>query len=420
MIAKIVHGKNIRVILSYNEIKVKNGEAELLLAAGYLQDHDRLSFAAKLERFQKLTRQNERTRTNAMHIILGFSAKDRLDNDLLQSIALQYMEGIGFGNQPFLLYRHYDTHHPHLHIATVNIAPGGQRIETHNIGRNQSNATRRLLEISYDLVRAEDQAAEDDILQPVRLEKVKHGKAGAKTAIGGIVSEVIDTYKFTSLPEFNAVLRQFNVMAYRGAENTLMYQKGGLVYCIVDETGEPQSIPLKASSFFFAPTLKNLEKRFEPNNKERKPLGLRLKHQLDKALQKAGSVQQLRDMLQRQGIRVLLRKNATGQVHGVTFIDNATRCVFNGSDLGKPYAAKAFIEKLELMGISLEMLAGNGNQPLTDVKEHASGLQKEKRTSNPASDQPVFEILEDGSRREDTGDKRSGLYQKRRRMLGLE
>ncbi|PUZ21304.1 hypothetical protein DCC81_25180 [Chitinophaga parva] len=228
MVAKIVHGKNIRAILSYNEIKVRNREAELLMAAGYPVDPDQLSFKAKLERLQMLTRQNERTHTNAMHIILGFSAKDKLDNDMLQSIALEYMDGIGFGQQPFLLYRHYDTYHPHIHIATVNIAPGGQRIETHNIGRNQSNTTRRLIEVSYGLVKAEDQSEQEDTLQPIQLEKIKYGKSGTKAAIAGIVREVIDTYKFTSLPELNAVLRQFNIMAYRGTEDSLMYQKGGL------------------------------------------------------------------------------------------------------------------------------------------------------------------------------------------------
>ena len=73
MVAKIVCGKSIRGVLNYNENKLKNAEAALLLAAGFPRDPDRLSFKNKLERFEMLTRQNKDTRTNTLHITLNFS-----------------------------------------------------------------------------------------------------------------------------------------------------------------------------------------------------------------------------------------------------------------------------------------------------------------------------------------------------------
>ena len=230
MVAKIVCGKSIRGILNYNENKLEAAEASLLMAAGFPREPDQLSFKNKLERFEILTRQNKDTRTNTLHIMLNFSRQDQLDDDLLKGIALDYMNLIGFGDQPFLVYQHFDAAHPHLHIATVNIADGGQRIETHNIGKNQSEKARKEIEIQYGLIKAEDQVKETAyMLQPVNLDKVIYGKAPAKAAISAIVREVVDTYKFTSLPEFNAALKQFNIRAYRGAEGTRMYEKGGLV-----------------------------------------------------------------------------------------------------------------------------------------------------------------------------------------------
>src|SRR5690606_2681434 len=100
--ARIVSGKSIRGILNYNENKLRNAEARLLMAAGFPRNPDRLSFKNKLERFEMLTRQNERTKTNALHITLNFSRDDQVDEDLLRRIALDYMERIGFGGQPFL------------------------------------------------------------------------------------------------------------------------------------------------------------------------------------------------------------------------------------------------------------------------------------------------------------------------------
>jgi len=390
MVAKIVNGKNIRSVLNYNENKVEAAEASLLIAAGFPRDPEQLSFKNKLERFEMLIRQNEKTKTNTMHIMLNFSRQDKLDDELLKSIALNYMDGIGFGNQPFLVYQHFDAAHPHLHIATVNIADGGERIETHNIGRNQSEKARKKLEIQYGLIRAEDQVKETAfMLQPVNLEKVIYGKSPTKAAISAIVREVVDTYKFTSLPELNAALRQFNVRASRGAEGTMMHEKGGLVYNILNEQGEPVGIPIKASSIYSSPTLKNLEKRYAPNDTIRRPYGQRLKHLLDKAIATSRDTTELKAQLQKQGIRILFRENVQGNVYGVTFIDNATRVVFNGSDLGKAYSARAFLQRLP-SNTPVQKEQTKILLPGAIVKSE-SPAQK----SYPAHDQPVIERIID-------------------------
>jgi len=88
MVARISSGKSIRGILNYNERKVNQAEATILMAAGFPRPAEELSFTNKLERFENLTQQNLRTRTNALHVILNFSRDDRLDDELLQSIAM--------------------------------------------------------------------------------------------------------------------------------------------------------------------------------------------------------------------------------------------------------------------------------------------------------------------------------------------
>lgn len=346
MVARIVSGKSIRGILNYNENKVRNADAEVLMACGFPRSHEELSFKNKLERFQMLTRQNERTRTNALHISLNFSSRDKLDAILLKKIALEYMEGIGFGNQPFLVYQHFDAAHPHIHLATVNIADGGQRIQTHNIGRIQSEKARKAIEERYGLIRAEDQKKEAHfLLRPANLKKALYGKSETKAAISSIVRSVVSHYKFTSLPELNAALRQFNVTADRGEEGSRMYEKRGLVYQLLDSNGNKTGVPIKASAIYDKPTLANLEKLYASNETARKPYGQRLKYLLDKALSCATEKECI-DTLEKQQVRLLFRENSHGTIYGVTFIDNATGAVFNGSSLGKAYSAKAFIAHL--------------------------------------------------------------------------
>lgn len=117
MVAKITSGRSIRGILNYNENKVEAGQAKFLKASGFLEQENTLNFLKKLLRFQDIIRQNKRTKTHAMHISLNFSPKDRLDETLLKRITDEYMGRIGFGNQPYLVYQHFDAAHPHVHIS---------------------------------------------------------------------------------------------------------------------------------------------------------------------------------------------------------------------------------------------------------------------------------------------------------------
>lgn len=360
MVARIASGKSIRGVLVYNEKKVENAEAQLLMAAGFPRHPDELSFKNKLERFEMLTRQNGRTKTNALHITLNFSRDDLVADGKLCRIASDYMDAIGFSGQPFLVYRHYDASHPHIHIATVNIADGGERIETHNIGKHQSEKARKSIEQKYGLIRAEDQKKEmAHMLKPIDLERVVYGKSETKTAISRTVREVADSYRFTSFQEFNAVLRQFNVLANRGGPGTLMHEKGGLTYHLLNEEGEKVGVPIKASSIYSSPTLKNLEKKYLPNKETRKPYGVRLKHQLEKAIKQSNGVDQLQSKLAEHSIRVLLYGNESREIYGATFIDNATRTVYKGSSLGKEYGASAFLKRT---GITVDNLLNGGDE----------------------------------------------------------
>ena len=63
------------------------------------------------------------------------------------------------------------------------------------------------------------------------------------------------------MPELNAVLQQYNVIADRGSENSRVYQNHGLIYRILDENGNKVGVPIKASDFYNKPTLKYLGRK---------------------------------------------------------------------------------------------------------------------------------------------------------------
>jgi len=342
MVAKIKTGRSINGAINYNENKVRLGKAELILAQGYLKEPADLTFTDKLQRLTDLTQRNERTLVNTLHVSLNFAVSEHLEKDLLHQIANDYMEGLGFGKQPYLVYQHHDAGHPHLHVVTTNIQPDGQRISFHLLANRASENARKQVELTYNLVKAENQGKQQNVISKP-LEMLDYGKSELKKSITNVVSEVVRAYKFTSIPDLNAVLNQYNITADRGSKDSRMYEKNGLVYWAIDEKGNRLGVPIKASSIYGKPTFKNLEDRFRLNEVLRKPLKERLKTVLDQALLTRVSKSALQIKLKEDGIQVIYRHTDEGRLYGITFVDHQSKAVFNGSDLGKPYSAASLM-----------------------------------------------------------------------------
>lgn len=349
MVARIISGKSIRGLLNYNEGKVNNNEATLILASRFGTDIERLDFNNKLNRFEHLTNRNIKVKTNALHIMLNFDRSDKVNTGLFQQIASSYMDRIGLGEQPFLVYQHKDVSHPHIHIVTTNIQFDGKRIDIHGLGRTLSETARKDLEIEYGLIKAEGRNRSEAIsIAPILVETANYGKVPTKKAIYSVVAEVMRSYKFTSFAEYNAVLKQFNVVADRGKEDTVMFEKRGLVYSIIDKNGNRVGIPFKASELATRPTLDTVEKKFQRNAEKRIPYKEGLKKRIEKVFSKYEAITKttLVAEFKNQGIALIFRQNDQGLFYGATFIDHKSKSVFKGSDLGREYGAKAMLDRL--------------------------------------------------------------------------
>ena len=204
---------------------------------------------------------------------------------------------------------------------------------------------------------------------------------------------VLNTYKYSSLPELNAVLQQYNVLADRGSENSRIFQQRGLVYRILDENGKPIGVPIKASDFYNKPTLKYLEEKFATNKTSQLSHRNRVKNAIDLALLgNKTSLLELEKTLKKEGINIVLRKNNEGILYGITYVDHSTKCVFNGSTLGKQYSAKAIQERCGSSTIVKQKNTDSTIEKLPETKFH-KGNQEIKNTSfdNSAHDSKSFE-----------------------------
>lgn len=342
MVAVIKAGHSLSRILRYNEEKVKNGAARFLGEANCPFDGATASTMSKLRYMESIAALNTRVTSPSVHISLNFPpAEENLQDSKMLEIARSYMEQIGFGAQPFLAYRHTDAGHPHLHLVSLKIRPDGSRIDMHNIGRNQSEKARHTIEATFGLTPADNANGLGLAQQPISAPRLAYGKAPTKQAIGKIVQYAMQQYHFKSLPEFNALLGLYNIAADRGKVTSRTYIGGGLLYKALDTQGNPVGVPIKASDFYFKPTLQKLEVFFNKQQQQGSAYD-HLKTAMDSTLikKKCPSLLDLQDALKPLGVDMVLRSNAQGYTYGITFIDHTTRVVCNGSSLGKQYSAK--------------------------------------------------------------------------------
>lgn len=339
---------SLRNCLNYNEQKVKTGHARCLDAGFYPMDAGDLNFYQKLARFEKLTELNQTTKVNSVHFSLNFHPSENLSEALLKEIGEAFLEKIGFGGQPYLLYQHFDAGHPHIHLITTNIKPDGKAINLHNLGRVQAKRAREELEVIYGLVRATKQEEREvSHLKPVNVQRAQYGRMETKRAIAGVLDSVVKNYKFSSLAQLNAVLGLYHITADVGSEGSRIREHNGLVYRVLDEQGNRVGVPIRASDFFGKPMLKNLQEKFSEKEAQKKPEHrANIRTAVDLALLKGRmDLAGLAEQLKRAGIDMVIRQNADGVIYGITYVDHIKKTVFNGSELGKTYSAKAILER---------------------------------------------------------------------------
>lgn len=379
MVTKMTVPKSIKRALNYNEQKVQRDQAECLYANDFLKEADKMTFYEKLDHFEHRNTLNQRATTKTLHISLNFDPSEKLSNEQMIGIARLYMEKIGFGDQPYIVYRHNDAGHEHIHVVTTTIKKDGKRISLHNIGRNQSTQARKEIENLYGLVRAEDKGKKQaEVIGQAPAQKVHYGKAETKRAITNVLDKVLTEYKFSSLAELNAVLELYNIRAERGKVDSIMYRHRGLYYRVLDENGKPVGVPIKASSIYNQPTLNNMEKKFEENEKLKQTYTKQIKTKIDWIMHHPPkNMEAFKEALKKEKITLVIRQNEEDRVYGLTYVDHNTKSVFNGSEIGKEYSAKAIQEKLYRTKLPEQTTSQSEKQETKPIEKGEENKQKD-------------------------------------------
>ena len=155
MVAKISTGSSLFGALAYNQDKVDRKEAEVLFSNKMLLSEDgRFSIGGCMRSFEMQMPIQLSTQKPILHISINPHPEDVLTDQQLADIAREYMQKLGYGDQPYLVYKHTDIDRHHIHIVGLRVDESGRPLNDKFEHRRSKQITREL-ERKYNLHPAE-------------------------------------------------------------------------------------------------------------------------------------------------------------------------------------------------------------------------------------------------------------------------
>ena len=345
MVANIRSGSSPGGALYYNREKVDKDEAEVLYWQKMLDPFDqygRMDVDACMASFVPYLEANRRTSNTVFHVSLNPSPEDKLTDGQLRDIAQEYMERMGYGNQPYIVFKHKDIDREHLHVVSLRIDENGRKLP-HDLEARRSMKITRDLERKYNLHSAIDSP---ELYDKRKLQKVNYPAGNVKQQVSSVVHSCLRNYKCSSYGEFRTLLEAFNVSIEERTGIIDGRDYAGIIYGAMTDDGYGVGTPFKSSKIGKDVGYQALQKYYERSKAVLKEEGAleRLRQAVRDAMSPHNTREEFRQQLKAANIDAVFRINPVGRIYGVTFIDHNEGIVANGSGLGKAFSANAFNE----------------------------------------------------------------------------
>ncbi len=168
-------------------------------------------------------------------------------------------------------------------------------------------------------------------------------RGNIKEQVANVTRMVLKHYKFCSLGELNAILSRYHLAVEEVKTEFRRKKYDGLVYVPTDDKGDKVGTPIHASDIGRGVGYTAVQNRMQKSKQNVKPLIPTVRNKVLKTMRTSPNTEkELQQRLEEQGLRVFIRKNESGRIYGITFIDDKAGIALNGSRLGKGYAANVF------------------------------------------------------------------------------
>ena len=396
MIAKISSSANLAGALGYNFKKVVSGDASVLLAEGlYANPGGSYTMEEVLSDMQAAIPKKCRTKNVVFHCSLNPHPDEKLSDEQLTQIAQEYMQTLGYGEQPYIVFKHHDIEREHIHIVSLRVNSTGEKINDKFENRRSKRITDHL-EHKYGLIPSTP-SKEQRTNVPASQEHLP--SYNIRSEIAQTLRGVLEHYHFCSLGEFKAIIGAYQLTVeevkntYRGREYN------GFVYAPTDEAGNKLCPPLHASKIGRGVGYTALQSKMRQSKQGIKPFLPEIRQRVLAVMRTSPQTEEeLLASLEKSGLRCLIRKSEGGRIYGITFIDDNLGIALNGSRLGKGYAAnrfEAYFSAPESNRFLDEKLYGHLSSPRETPKDLAHSIPLLAEESDPPIESVLDELIGD-------------------------
>ncbi|MDN4754320.1 relaxase/mobilization nuclease domain-containing protein [Porphyromonadaceae bacterium W3.11] len=222
MIAKIIKGTSFSGVVRY-VLSKPEGEAVILKGEGV-----RESIVSEITQdFDLQASMNCRVRKRVCHTILSFSPEDadKLNDALMTQIAEEYLKRMDVRDTQYLMVRHYDREHPHLHICFNRIDNYGKTISDRNEKYRSTRICKELTEefgLTFgkgkELVKRQQLKGNDKIRYEI-FDVIQHALRGSK-----------DWKSFTAALSKHGVTTHFKHKGKTDLIEGVLFEKDGVTF----------------------------------------------------------------------------------------------------------------------------------------------------------------------------------------------
>lgn len=344
----------------YNQLKVEGGVATILYVAN-VDDPD--NPVETLERYERGSLRCEKT---SFHMSINPSDTDGMSEEQVVEFAKELMAGLGYGNQPYIIYKHMDTGRVHYHVVSVRVDKEGKKINDSNEKR-RCQALMKKLAAKYGFTIGKGEKKEADIdgkaftskaaahfLDPelfekwlqdnpppegipedaVITERVRYKKFDPKKGeYAHQIEEIMEQamkYDFRDIKQFKDMMRSFRIEVEFQRKGLSLY----VTFAGLDPKTGKRCTEKMHSTKLNVPNpeaislhMEHCQEKPHAEDKTRVCNALRI------ALNHGTSEKDCRKILAKMNISVVLNKAKGGRIEDVTLVDHQTRCVFRSNEL---------------------------------------------------------------------------------------
>ncbi len=254
MIAKQIKMKQFFFVLSYNQKKVDKGEA-IVLDTNLSSE----SVVKQTKEFNIVRQQKPNLSKAVYHVSLNLPYEDsnKLSDEKFSNLARDYLEGMGFDENQYIIYKHFDQDHSHIHIVANRVNFSGNVVSDSNDYKRSESLIRKL-EQKYnltELVRKE----ESNVLSKGEIEKcLRTGESPDRLVLQSIINEL--------LKQHLTMHELFEKLKGKKIEVKLNKSTTGLVSGI---SFKYKGVTYKGSKIQRSLSYNNLIKKLKPNEQNR-------------------------------------------------------------------------------------------------------------------------------------------------------